>query len=315
MSLHAFGTHQPLLFAACLLTEGPIVELGAGFYSTPFLHALSLAQRRPVHTVESQPGFLNQLARYGSDLHRLWLLDEQMERDPEGKILLGDRTRKQVVAAQAAFLDEHFGAMDISVAFVDHSPAFLRQPAVAWLADRADYIVIHDTESAGFYRYDFSNFAHRLEDRWQRPNSTVLSNRRDCEALRDFLWARGPVGPPLVTEPVAGASIEARDNEWAAVPLPASRLESAGFGRMRITHLDAPEADVQIVGRCAARPERGLFWRQILKDGRPWLPEEDGWMVIEGCSLGAAGNIRPHEVDVLEIRLRAPRGNLVFDFQ
>ncbi len=314
MSLHAFGTHQPLLFAACLSTQGSIVELGAGFYSTPFIHALTLAQGRDAYTVETQAGYLNFMSGYVSDRHRLWLFDEEIERGPNGKVVLGDGRKARIVEAQARYLEQRFGRMtDISVVFVDHSPGFLRQPAVAWFADRTEFIVVHDTENEPFYRYDFSTFRHRLSDRYQKPGSTVLSNRRDCEGLRSYLWARGATGPSLLDAPLVDAEILAVAGGWTSLPLPAGSMRAQGSARMKVKQLGEGESDVQVIARAASSPDRGMFWGQILKNGEPCVPVEDGWLIIEACTLNPVGALRPEEVDSLEIRFLASHGKLVFD--
>ena len=51
------STHFPLLIKLVQMTDGPILELGSGVFSTPLLHCLDLAKkfRTPWHEVAHKP--------------------------------------------------------------------------------------------------------------------------------------------------------------------------------------------------------------------------------------------------------------------
>lgn len=49
------STHQRMLVAALAASQGPVLELGCGHYSTPLLHGYCAAASRMLHTVESDP--------------------------------------------------------------------------------------------------------------------------------------------------------------------------------------------------------------------------------------------------------------------
>ena len=66
-----FSTHQALLVAAMLKTQGPILELGGGWYSTPLISAFANIQQRVACMVETSESFLQQLKLYASPRHEL----------------------------------------------------------------------------------------------------------------------------------------------------------------------------------------------------------------------------------------------------
>lgn len=66
-----WASHLPLLTAACTATTGPILECGAGLYSTPVLHALCAPTGRLLVTAESDATWLNRFASYVTPWHRL----------------------------------------------------------------------------------------------------------------------------------------------------------------------------------------------------------------------------------------------------
>lgn len=51
----SFGSHLPILRAAVVATEGPILELGGGLFSTEYLDSLNRQGSRLVVTVEKNP--------------------------------------------------------------------------------------------------------------------------------------------------------------------------------------------------------------------------------------------------------------------
>jgi hypothetical protein len=308
MTLHAFGTHQPLLFGACLSTSGPIIELGTGFYSTPFVHAVSAAQNRPLWSVDTQRGYLTFMGRYASELHRLALLDPEMMMGDDGRIAYGQgQSPAYFIDRQRRYFETHFADVSPSVVLVDHSPGFLRQPAIEWFADRAEFVVAHDTESREHYRYDFSRFRYCLNDVSQATGSSVMSNRRDCEPLRAFLWARGQ-GPAMLAPRSATL---ASQGQWASVVYPVEEVPADGT--ISIYFKDAPDGDFQVLAR--KRDDRGLgyLWRQVCKDGKPNLPVMDGKLLLETPLLFTVGNISLHQVDEVEFRYKSPSGEVSFE--
>lgn len=69
-----FATHQRLLVKHMMQTTSPVIELGAGNYSTPILHEIAAAQGRHLTTVDNNPDWLNRFKIFERDGHSLSLL-------------------------------------------------------------------------------------------------------------------------------------------------------------------------------------------------------------------------------------------------
>lgn len=153
MKIDAWGTHLPLLVRAVVMTEGPVIELGCGLYSTPVLHALC-AGKRPLVSVESNPEWAARFSQYERDGH---------------EIIVGDW--REPVSRHAW-----------AVALVDHAPAADRAPAVRALKGRCRVIVCHDSEHR-LYGLEpaLADFAHRVEWKRYAPWTTAVS---DIDALQ-----------------------------------------------------------------------------------------------------------------------------------
>ena len=115
-----YATHQRLLVKYMMQTTGPVIELGAGNYSTPILHEIAAAQGRPLTTVDNNPEWLNRFKVFESAGHTLTLLPSWDDFQPES----------------------------YGLAFVDHAdpPGHQRWIQVEKLLPVAGVIVIHDTE-------------------------------------------------------------------------------------------------------------------------------------------------------------------------
>jgi len=117
--LNDYATHQPVLLAALAATEGPVLECGAGHYSTPLLHAYCAPTLRSLITLEDDPTWIEAYAYLRSFWH-----DVDLVPDWDG-----------------------LGTGQYDVAFVDHR-AEARVPTMLHLRERARFIVAHDTEAA-----------------------------------------------------------------------------------------------------------------------------------------------------------------------
>jgi len=149
-----YGTHLPYLLEAVRRTTGPVLELGAGDGSTPVLHELCSMSGRLVVTVDCS---MEWLVRYAS------LMNEQ------------HRFEHKLDPSETEWLTK-----DWAVVFVDHSPGETRRAAIARARERAEYIVVHDTEELGYEIEELlSSFKHRKDFRYARPWTSVVSDRRE----------------------------------------------------------------------------------------------------------------------------------------
>jgi hypothetical protein len=153
-------THEPALVAAVAAAgPGPVLEIGAGYYSTPILHALCAAMGRALLTVDNDTGWIHRLESLRSSTHRLVSVDSWDQSLP--------------------LTDSEMWA----VVFVDHAPAERRVVEIARLANRTEFMVVHDSEHP-LYGYDrcFAEFKYRYDYTRFVPWTSILSNVRPFPA-------------------------------------------------------------------------------------------------------------------------------------
>jgi len=143
---NGWGTHLPAVVHYVLRTAGPILELGAGLWSTPVLHAISARQGRPLVTAEADPAWLGRFADLRSDRH----------------------------AFLTGYDAEAIDACDWSVVLIDHAMD-RRQRDLLRLRRRARFLVCHDTNCVK-YGWDFGPFRFRREWALLSPTVTVVSD-------------------------------------------------------------------------------------------------------------------------------------------
>lgn len=159
-----WGSHIPPLLRAFALTDGPVLELGMGVFSTTFLHWICLDAGRRLLSCENDPTFFAQHASFASEDHQLYLVD-------------GDTW-------DAAPIDEEFW----SVALVDHGPPERRTVEALRLARNCEFILVHDSQWKQNHHYLYREllfpfFKYRYDYTKHRVHTTVLSDITD---LSDF---------------------------------------------------------------------------------------------------------------------------------
>lgn len=155
-ALDVWESHQPVLFELLELNPGTrVLELGVGYGSTPIVLQLSGTSV----SLETDADWYGRFARFDTPAHRI-LRWHDYDRDEW----------------RCPYLEE-----DWDVAFVDNSPYSTRQSNLLKLADRARFIVCHDTEecfkpAGSDYRWDFSSFRHVWTYTRFDNYTTVVSN-------------------------------------------------------------------------------------------------------------------------------------------
>ena len=153
------GTHLPLLVAAMLDAGGPVVEVGIGHCSTPLLHAACKVAGRELVSVEGDSEWFEYFrSRYETPGHRF---------------LLGYQHLPDLAAC------------DWGVVLSDESPGSRRIETIQTFADAADYIVVHDVQSADVMdpiRPYLDGFRHWTDDRYD-VHAMMLSKYYDLPAI------------------------------------------------------------------------------------------------------------------------------------
>ena len=149
----------PVLTKLVSMTKGPILELGVGFCSSPYLHWACYPTKRTLVSFESNPEYYEFAKSWKDDFHKVYCISDW------------EKTN----------LMEWW-----EIAFIDHAPMQRRGIECMRLA-HADYLVIHDSEnsSAKAYGLDkvFKNFKFRYKYNDAFPHTSIWSNKHD---VREF---------------------------------------------------------------------------------------------------------------------------------
>ena len=129
------ATHQPILLYAIEHTDKPIIEFGAGDYSTRFIH--NVAKGRKIVTIEDKQEWITPYGDIAKDGHEFNLLSASQF----------DRFCKE-------------NKTELGVVFIDSYTWAMRLTALKYLSDNTDYIVLHDAERAQYEGHvqDFGSY-------------------------------------------------------------------------------------------------------------------------------------------------------------
>ena len=156
-----WGSHMPVLIKVLEISEGPVLELGIGPFSTPLLHTLCEIRNRSLVSYENDPNYMNSHRAFPSDSHKMFLVENWDD---------------------AKIDDVKWG-----MAFVDHGPDHRRNTEIRRLKDNSQYVIVHDSEPNNnpLYRYEetFSLFKYRFDFTRLFPYTSVLSNFNDITNL------------------------------------------------------------------------------------------------------------------------------------
>lgn len=152
------GSHFPILIKCVLATDGGVLELGTGLFSTPLLHYLVSERQRPLISYDDNEDFYKLARVCQNRYHRIRFVEDWSKLKIEG----------------------HW-----SVALIDQSTKNRANSAIA-LKDNVDYIVLHDSNDPHHYRYEkvWPHFKYRYDYTVQNPNTTVVSNLKELEWLK-----------------------------------------------------------------------------------------------------------------------------------
>jgi hypothetical protein len=150
------GSHLPIVGKLLTHTNGPILEMGSGFFSTPILYWSAMAKGQPFRSYEGNKDWAE---------------------------LMGDPVKYVADWKDANIKEFHW-----AVAFIDHGDAILRKDHAVALKDSADFIVLHDSEPKNDRHYKFSEiynqFTYRFDFDAVMPYTTIVSNKINLDFLK-----------------------------------------------------------------------------------------------------------------------------------
>lgn len=162
-----YSSHLAALMQALPRTDGPVLELGLGTFSTPYLHYACLLAGRKLVSYETDQGWFELFKDWQSELHDIRLVADWDKADFE-------RVPSPLVNGGVW-----------GVALVDHSPHERRVVEVARLAQHARIIVLHDSDEKWepWARYStvYPLFRYRTDWDGDYRKAVVLSNYVDLE--------------------------------------------------------------------------------------------------------------------------------------
>jgi hypothetical protein len=165
------GSHLPILMKIINMTDGDVLELGMGLFSTPYLHWACYEKKRKLVSYENK-----------KDFYELFIFDDKRE------------INNGYDYHEIKFVENNdWDSIDLSghwgVVLIDHNPGPRRKEEIKRLVDSADYIVVHDTNGRNDWYYHFTEvfplFKYRYDTKIY-PQTTVLSNLKDLSCLSEM---------------------------------------------------------------------------------------------------------------------------------
>lgn len=185
----AVGTHRKFLLKALQCTTGPVLELGMGLESTPYLHAYCEGEKRFLHSLDHHIIWASKFTHLRTDQHQVdciaGLEDIQAQEyahdmglfvDDANYVKLYDDPRVQEVFDS----QERWG-----VVLIDHIGE-RRKEEVKRLMHKVDIFVLHDTESdESVHNWGelWPLVKYRVDDLSMYPNTTALSQTVDVQKV------------------------------------------------------------------------------------------------------------------------------------
>jgi len=157
-----WSSHIPMLIKTIQGSTGPVLEIGAGMYSTPIIHWLCKDLGRRIVTYENDPVFYGFARSFQCRTHIVRKVDNWDDMD----------------------FKTHWG-----VVLIDHVDNRRGIEAIN-LKDNADYIILHDSTDDGLmpdgkYRYKeiWKYFKYRYNYINSAVHTSVVSNFKDLSWL------------------------------------------------------------------------------------------------------------------------------------
>ncbi len=159
-----WGTHQTPLVTAVMNTNGPILELGCGDFSTPLLHAICSTNQRTLLSTDTDKKWLRLFLDLETPWHTfVYVPVFENPRNPQ------ENKWDQIGT------DIHW-----SIVFIDHHPGTRRAVDIKRLRSHTDIFVVHDTEKPyKGYSSILPSFKYRFVYKRYKKQTTLVSDTID----------------------------------------------------------------------------------------------------------------------------------------
>ncbi len=154
----------PTLIKAVQNTDGPILELGSGLFSTPLLHWLCAEQGRSLSTYEDTQEYYRFARKFRTETHEIKFVTDWDKED--------------------------FDKEKWSIVLIDHT-AKRRTIDALRLKSHAQFIILHDTQEVSWHHYGykklwskFKNIYHWEYDLANLPRTSVVSNISNLDIFK-----------------------------------------------------------------------------------------------------------------------------------
>jgi len=162
-----YATHLGALIACMNKTNGDVLELGMGLFSTPYLHYACTGQKRNLLSLENDKGWARHFK--GSEFIHFLYENEYHKID--------------VIESYETYPIEK----QWDVVLIDQTPDYSRKETAKRLANLAKYIIIHDSNEKYEKVYHYSEIypLFKYKRIWDKDDrhATVLSNFVELEDL------------------------------------------------------------------------------------------------------------------------------------
>ena len=156
-------SHLAMLTDLLVRTTGPVLEMGCGFLSTPALHELCRESQRQLVSMDEKEEWVKKFIYFVNHWHEFYLIENA---DWEGCQLIDQ--------------------INWDVVLVDHAPGERRKFDIDRLADRAKFIVVHDTQEPSYeYEPVLRKFKYRYDCKKDKVWTTVVSQTVLLSFLND----------------------------------------------------------------------------------------------------------------------------------
>jgi hypothetical protein len=170
-----YATHQPVLYEIAQRCNGPVVEFGCGEGSTRLLHHVCAERGVALLTLDSEAEWLGRYSKtLASDLHEF-------------------RTVASWSDELAEIEQQHWG-----LAFIDQGSWEARAETARRLADKAEYVIVHDHDALA----DLGLLGSKIRP-IAGPDDVGLRDFGEAfQSWREFFpnapWPYPPTGPPTL---------------------------------------------------------------------------------------------------------------------